>query len=201
MPQEDTFTDSLKIVDGHFVRPLPHYQRMLATLATSNSRGKHLPFPEDSLIPESYRQGIVKCRYLYSPLDCQITFEHYTPRRVKSLKLVECNHIDYHLKYADRTMLNALRETRGGCDDILIVQNGQITDTSYSNIVFFDGTDYITPKTYLLNGLQRQYLLQTGRIREKTVTAKDLKYFQSACLINAMLSIEDNIRIDTKDII
>lgn len=201
MQQENNFIDTLKIVDGHFIHPLLHFQRMVDTLASLNEQSQHLPFPEDHLIPAAYRHGIVKCRYLYTPQECQITFEPYTPRRINSLKLVAGDHIDYHLKYANRKPLNLLLQARENCDDILIVQNNCITDTSYSNIVFFDGTHHITPTTYLLNGLKRQYLLQKGIIQEKTITISDLKYFHHACLINAMLDIEDHLTISIQNII
>ena len=52
---------------------------------------------------------------------------------------------------------------RGACDEILIIKDGHITDTSISNIVFRlpDGW-WLTPFTPLLKGIMRTYLLESG---------------------------------------
>jgi 4-amino-4-deoxychorismate lyase len=90
---------------------------------------------------------------------------------VNSLKLVDvCSDFDYHLKFADRSALNSLRELRGDCDEILIVKNGYITDTSYSNVVFTDGQHFVAPSTFLLPGTMRASLLNWGLITEATIT-------------------------------
>jgi 4-amino-4-deoxychorismate lyase len=85
-------------------------------------------------------------------------------------------------------------------DDILIIKNGFITDTSFSNIAFFDGTQWFTPFTYLLNGTQRQHLLRQGAIVETEITPSDLKQFRYAKLINAMLDLETSPLIDIQNI-
>ncbi len=54
-------------------------------------------------------------------------------------------------------------------DDIIITKNGNITDSSFSNLVFesSDGALF-TPETYLLEGgTKRKFLLKNGIIREK----------------------------------
>jgi 4-amino-4-deoxychorismate lyase len=86
--------------------------------------------------------------------------------------------------------------THKSADEILIIKNGFVTDTSFSNIVFFDGIKWITPSTYLLNGTQRQQLLQQGAIIEEEIRPSDLKHFRFAKLINAMLDLETSPSID-----
>jgi 4-amino-4-deoxychorismate lyase len=76
---------------------------------------------------------------------------------------------------------------RGDCDDILIVKNGYITDTSFSNIVFFDGDKWVTPARPLLRGTMRESLLKTNYIEETDILVNDLKKFTIARLVNAML--------------
>ena len=61
--------------------------------------------------------------------------------------------------------------------------------------MLFDGHNYITPQHYLLNGVQRQYLLKTGIIKSKEVTIADLKYYKTLHLINAMLNWDSKITI------
>ena len=84
--------------------------------------------------------------------------------------------------------------------DILIVKKGLITDTSYSNIILYDGKEWVTPESYLLNGVKRQYLLNGCMIKEIKVRPADLKNYQRVSLINAMLEPHD-IEIDIDDII
>ena len=105
--------------------------------------------------------------------------------------------LDYSFKYADRTEWNALLEQKTGCDDILIVKNGYITDTSFSNVVFENETGLFTPSTYLLAGTKRQSLLQKGIIKEAEISIENIGLYSKLYLINTMIDIEDNLCIDT----
>ena len=60
-------------------------------------------------------------------------------------RLIEDNKISYSYKYTTRGSLNELLTKRERYDEILIVKKGFITDTSYSNIIFFDGIKWLTP--------------------------------------------------------
>jgi 4-amino-4-deoxychorismate lyase len=46
-----------------------------------------------------------------------------------------------------------------GCDDIIIVRNGFVTDASYANLIFRKGDEWFTPATFLLAGTMRAFLL------------------------------------------
>jgi len=148
------------------------------------------------VIPETLGNGVYKCRVLYEKEIEAVEFQGYTIRPVKSLKLVDGGDIDYHLKYENREALAQLMAQKGDADDILIVKNGFITDTSYSNIAFFDGKQWLTPDTYLLNGTQRQRLLAEGILKETPITPADLQLFTMAKPINAMLDFEETRLVD-----
>jgi 4-amino-4-deoxychorismate lyase len=75
-------------------------------------------------------------------------------------------------------------------DDILIVKNGFLTDTSYANVVLWDDNRWFTPDTPLLAGTKRQYLLDTKQIESRKLHPKDLQHFTHARLINAMLDLD-----------
>ncbi|MBP7301015.1 MAG: aminotransferase class IV, partial [Akkermansia sp.] len=88
-----------------------------------------------------------------------------------------------------------------GCDEeALILRNGMVTDTRYSNVVFGDGASWITPETFLLPGTKRAFLLSRGDIRECSVRAEDIGKFRFCSLINAMLDPGDVV-VRTEDII
>ena len=143
---------------------------------------------------------IYKFRVLYSGNDYSVEISRYKSREIKSLKLVYDNDIIYDHKFENRDALNVLFEKRGDSSDILIVKNGFITDSSYSNIVLFDGEDYLTPSTFLLNGTMRQRLLDEKRIKEREIKVEDLKNYKRIFLINALNSLEDNLFVEVSSI-
>jgi 4-amino-4-deoxychorismate lyase len=116
-------------------------------------------------------------------------------RKFKKFKLIESD-IEYSYKYADRTKLNALKDER--FDEIIIVKNGLITDTTISNLAFFDGEKWLTPKTPLLKGTKREELLKKGSLIIKDITPQDIKIFSKIAMINAVLGF---FVIDDFDII
>ena len=115
----------------------------------------------------------------------------YTIRKIQTFKLVHNNDIDYSKKYADRSVLDTLVQQKGDCDEILIIQNGLVTDTSFSNIIFKRGNCWLTPKTPLLQGTCRARLLEKGVIEPQEIAISDLKQCSHFMLINAMLDFEE----------
>lgn len=152
-------------------------------------------------LPAERMQGLFKCRVLYGKTIGPVSCERYVPRTVRRLKWVDAPHLDYHLKYSDRRVLEYLRSKRGFCDDILIGQEGWVTDTSYSNVVFRVGNEYYTPCSCLLEGVRRQRLLEEGKIKACPVHVSDLDSFQEIILINTMLDLSAGISLPVSEII
>ncbi len=198
---KDRFVETLRMEDGVLRYTQWHEERMAKTLEEAFGC---CPFAfrfSEVPIPDAARTGVFKCRVEYGRTIEKIEFAPYTPKQITSLKLVTASDdLDYHLKYADRSLLNALREKRGTCSDILIVHRGELTDTSYSNIVFDDGQRLVTPAATLLNGTCRQRLLREGRITEEHLTPDDLRRFSRAILINAMIGLRENIALPVSEI-
>ena len=67
-----------------------------------------------------------------------MSFQPYVMRRIRSLRLVNGDGVDYRYKSTDRSVFARLLEKRGECDDVLIVRDGWVTDTSFTNVVFED---------------------------------------------------------------
>ena len=120
-------------------------------------------------------------------------------RDIKSLKLVYDDAIDYSYKYADRSALTKLLEQKGNCDEIIIVKNALLTDTSYTNLAFFNGKEWHTPSTPLLKGTMRERLVEEEKIREAAITVNDLKNYEKVSLINCMLDI-DKLSLPTSQV-
>jgi 4-amino-4-deoxychorismate lyase len=137
-------------------------------------------------VDRDFAQGTVRCNVIYGPDIRAISFRKYEKKQIKSLKLVACDTIDYHLKFHDRSLLKELLETKGTADEIIIVKDGCITDTSMSNLIFRDADAWWTPSTPLLKGTTRERLLSEGTILEKRITPQDLGLYKGCKLINAM---------------
>ena len=144
-------------------------------------------------IPQKFSEGRVKCRVIYDRVIHDATFSYYTPLPVKNLKLVYSDTIEYSYKYENREEINRLRSQRGLCDEILIVKHERITDTSFSNVAFFDGNKWITPANPLLKGTCRQRLLDNNILTEGDITVSDVPSYTHVSLINSMLQLHDDL--------
>lgn len=142
--------------------------------------------------------GLVRCRIVYAKTIETVEFFDYKLRNIQSLKLVYDNTIDYNLKFNNRDKLNELALKKGECDEVIIVKNGLITDTTFTNICFFDGLRWFTPATPLLRGTKRELLLEKGIIHEAEIVPGDLSRYSKVMLINAMLDFDESRSIDMR---
>jgi len=152
-------------------------------------------------LPKNISNDIYKCRIIYGRNIEKIEIIPYRIRTINALKIVHDNSIQYQYKYQNRDVINRLYSLKGECDDVLIVRNGLVTDTSYCNIVFSDGKKLITPSLPLLKGTKREQLLSKAVIIEDEIKLSDIYLFKKAFLINAMIDLENNIGISMDKII
>lgn len=191
-----TFIESIKILDGKIYHLPLHQERMENTMKHHFGNVK-LPLLSLAInIPMEYRKGLVKCRLLYTDSILRVDFQNYSFRKINRLKLVEDNDISYRFKAEDRTRLNRLSEQAKAGEEILIVKNGLLTDTSYSNIVLQKGSNLYTPLIPLLKGVKRRYLLDKGIIKEHNIEAKSLHEYERVYLINAMIDLDDEVMVE-----
>lgn len=142
-------------------------------------------------VPEKCQNGLFRCRVYYSGKITKIEFIAHEYKKIERLKLIRNNTVSYKFKYSNRDTLNQLFALRGKCDDILIVKNGNITDSCTANPVFWDGSKWWTPDTPLLPGTQRAHLLSEKKIHECRITTGDLDSFAKIGLINALQDMND----------
>lgn len=152
-------------------------------------------------VPDYAGTGVFKCRVIYDNEIRKMEFIRYTMKSIRSLKIIEDNVISYSFKFTDRTSLEKLLERKNESDDILIVQNGYITDTSSANVILKDTSGiWHTPSTFLLPGTRRASLLAQHKIRETPIRLRDIGNYAEVRLINAMISMEDSEGISVKNI-
>ena len=146
-------------------------------------------------------KGYHKLRIAYNKTAQEININPYVTKDIITLKVIEANKIDYHLKFTDRSNINALLTLRGKCDDILIVNDGMVSDTSIANLLFLENDKWITPSTPLLKGTQRAKLLSEGMISERIISMTDITTFEAFQIINAMRPFDNEKKLAIENII
>lgn len=181
----EQYLETIRIEEGRACHLPYHNQRMNETRAHLGlSDGLDL----EAIIGDvSIYQQRTRCRIVYDTEIRSVEFFPYQIRSVKTLRLVEDNQVDYGCKYADRSALNRCFTQRGACDDVLIVQNGDVTDTTIANVAFWNGETWFTPSTPLLKGTMRASLLDSHQIQEAKIRVEDLSHFSRLRLFNAMI--------------
>lgn len=183
--------ESLCCVDGAIKNVNYHNMRMNKSRHDLFGCNDSLYIEKVISIPDFSMTGIWKIRIYYDTVIKHIEYELYRKKSIKTLKVVIDDSIDYSYKYVNRSCLTQLFEKRGNADDILIIKNGYVTDSSSANVVFYDGSQWITSSTPLLPGTKRAKLIDEGKIIEKNIKIKDISYFSKISLINAFLDIGD----------
>ncbi|MEM6641456.1 MAG: aminotransferase class IV [Bacteroidota bacterium] len=188
------FIESILFKDGVYHNLDLHQQRIDRTI------NKFLPKTINpsllALLPQIAQEGTHKVRVTYDlaleDVIADIQCQAYYPKKVESLEVTHTKALDYSFKYENRDQLQVLLE-RSTADDIIIAVNNRITDGSYFNLVFWDGSKWLTPKKPLLHGVRRERLLIDGKIEEAAIFSADLQQFESVSLINAMLDLGELI--------
>jgi len=144
------------------------------------------PLQIRKVLPQLDIAGKHKVRIVYDDLGHKIEVAPYEPRPLNTISLAVDNSIEYALKSTDRRRLSELRD-QAGTDDIIIIKNGYVTDGWISNLAFWDGEQWVTPATYLLNGVKRRSLLKSGILKELEIRDTDVGLYEKVSLVNAML--------------
>lgn len=198
---QQQFVETIKIANG---KPsnLPYHQaRMERTIRHffPNLALNAMPSLQDLITPDE-NMTLVKARVVYGADGVElIEYAPYSMRPIRSLQVVCDDTISYNYKSCDRSQLNALAAKKGDCDEIIIVKNNLVTDTSFTNLAISDGNCWLTPRQPLLLGTKRASLLNQGLIKEADITVDDLKRAERVRLFNAMIDFGER-EVETKNI-
>lgn len=184
------FIESIKIEDQKAFLLELHQKRVNDTFAHFGSQGS-IDLEKIFKSLEHDEDGLYKLRIVY---DLNRNFKHqmipYAIPEIENFQLVENNSYDYSFKFEDRKEFEKMK-TKAKTEEIIIVKNNHITDTSYTNILFLKGETWYTPTTYLLNGVMRQHLLKEKKIKEAEITLQNIREFSHFQLINSMNDFDD----------
>ena len=194
--------ETLCIDNGHIRNTEWHCRRFETSYGSLYRHCPTYSLLDNTHISSEYNTGIFRLRISYNESSTKTEIEPYITKNIMRLKVwAVAPSFDYSLKYTDRSVINNLFSQRGCCDDVLIIKDGMVTDTSVCNIVFFDGQKWITPSTPLLCGTARARLLTNGTIEERPVAESDIHKFEAFRLINALRQFDTVATTTTDNII
>ena len=137
-------------------------------------------------------EELLRCKLIYDENGVvDVLYFPYKKREIKSFKIIFDNEIEYSKKYLNRAKLDELYEKRDDCDEVIIIKNEIVTDTTIANIAIFYENSWITSKNCLLGGTTRARLLEEKKLFEKDITLDMLKNASKVALMNAMIGFDE----------
>ena len=184
------FFESIRLLNG--IAPDLNYHQARVNRAISDHRGT--PIDLELLMQQENlpAQGLHKWRVSYNTQgDTKSVIQVYTAHHPSKIKLMDADHIIYRYKYENREAIHQLL-SKSGASDIFMIRKGLLTDASYANLAFFNGAEWHTPKTPMLEGTQRAKLIEQAVLIEKDIYVDQLSQYQSFKRINAMMTWDDS---------
>lgn len=176
------FLETMLADSGRFPYLEWHQKRLTKTLRRHGVQRTYAL--ADLLKPPA--EGRWRCRFVYDANGFSQEYIAYAPRIIKTLMPVVDETIAYRDKVTDRTALEALYARRGAGDDVLIVQRGNVTDTTIANVAFRIDGAWLTPEAPLLEGTARARLLAAGKIFPAKVTLALAMAAERVAVMNAL---------------
>ena len=131
---------------------------------------------------------LVKCRIVFGEKIESIEYQPYVLRPIDSLKIIDIDSdLDYKYKYLDRSRLDHYFDQRGTADDMIMIQNGFVTDSYYGNLAFLKNGVWYTPERPLLKGTRRSSLLVENQIEAKQIKKEEISSYEAVRIFNAMI--------------
>lgn len=154
----------------------------------ANTIGKNINLLEYIYPPSNH---LLKCKVLYSQDEIiDVSFDIYNKRNLKTFKIIIDDNINYKYKYENREQINNLFSKKDTADEIIIIKNNLITDTTIANIAIFIDNQWYTPTTPLLLGSTRQRYIDDGILKEKNIDIDIFKKATKIALLNAMIDFD-----------
>ena len=199
MSSSPLLLETISIKDAEIQNIVYHNQRFNRSRGELFGVDNHIDLSRFISPPDS---GNYRCRVIYGGDVESIEYLPYRPKDIKKILLVDSD-IEYKYKYLNRAELNNLSKKYGDYDDILIVRDGLITDTTIANVALRRDGKWYTPKKPLLEGTTRQRLIDNGFLSTQDIDKSNLTDYDSFAIMNAMIDFKIiNINcLDTGNII
>lgn len=179
---ENIYFETIKCEDFEIFNLAYHNKRVAKTIGLNINLQEYIYPPSEELL---------RCKIIYNNYEVlNVEYFPYKKREINSFKLVFDDNIDYSKKYLDREFLDKLFTQKDDSDEIIIIKNKIVTDTSIANIAIFYNGVWITSKNCLLKGTTRNRLLEDKFLVEKDITLNMLKKASKIALMNAMIDFD-----------
>jgi len=176
------YFETIRCEDDEVLNLEYHQKRISRTIGKNINLGEYIYPPSDELL---------KCKVIYNVDEVlDISYCPYKPRIVKSFKIVVDDNIKYLYKAVNREYIDNLYKQKENCDEIIIIKDGFVTDTSIANIAIYKDGLWLTPKKPLLLGTTRDRLLENNSIKEANISLDELLNCEKLALMNAMIDFK-----------
>jgi 4-amino-4-deoxychorismate lyase len=177
-----TYFETIKCNDYEIFNLSYHSKRISRTIGLNLNLQEYIYPPNNKLL---------KCKVIYNKYEIiSIDYSEYTAKNLNKFKIVYCDTINYTYKFTNRKELNTLNTKENEAEDIIIIKNKLITDTSIANIAILKNNQWITPLKPLLLGTTRDRLLESNFLKESNLTLADLQNADSFAIMNAMVGFK-----------
>lgn len=181
--EEKVYFETIKC-DDYEVFNLEYHQKRIAKTVGLNINLSEYVYPISN--------KLLRCKLIYDETGIQeVNYFEYKKRDIKTFKLIYDDNIDYSKKYLNRESLDEIYSKKENCNEILIIKNALLTDTSIANIAIFYENRWLTPKKPLLEGTTRTRLIEEGKLHEKDITVEMLHKCKGFALMNAMIGFDE----------
>ena len=177
-----TYFETIKCFDEE-VFYLEYHQKRIAKTVGLNINLQEYIYPPSA--------KLLKCKVIYNEDGIiDIVYDEYAAREIKTFKFIFNDDIVYRYKSTIREDIDNLFNQKDNKDEVIIVKNGLITDTSIANIAIYDGINWITPRLPLLEGTTRSRLIDNKILIQKDITVKEFMKAKKIALMNAMVEFK-----------
>lgn len=187
--------ETIRIIEGKPQNLSAHEERITRSQLALD--GERLLSPLEEIFDETPPPlfGILKARIIYNHDLFKIEYQSYQKAKINKLKIHRENSIYYPHKFADRSAFESIKKSLSEYTEALIVIGERVTDTTYTNLAFWNGNKWLTPEFPMLQGTMRSLLINQNTIELMDISVNDLDNFQKIRLFNSMMPWDEAIEI------
>ena len=193
------YIESISVIDGKVQNIGFHQERVNEVFYYNFSEKSAWNLSE--ILPNNFEKGWLRLRFIYDEKNYKFEIFPYSKKIIKKIKLVEIEDYEYPFKFEDRRFLVELLEHYPEADEVIMVKNNLLTDSTIGNIALEKNGNWYTPTRPLLNGTKRRKLLKENKLIEREIKKEEIQEFDKIAIINAFLDLEESNMLSVSKVI